>query len=320
MTFDAIVGELIQQLAILFLIIAIGVIANKAGYLDVGAQKTLRTLTLTIALPFKILSASKVAGNGAMRTHMLWVLAIAIFYFVFVILLSFLVAAIFKIKDKRRAVLVVAIPMANVAFVGIPIAQALFGEVGAFYVSLFNLVQTCFTWTFASAMLSGESKLNWKKALLNPNTIAAVAVIILVLINQTLPPIVQSVAESVGSITLAVPMLVFGAMLSEMKLMDIVRNPFCYIVSVVRLIIVPLLFAVVLGFLPIVEEMRITLLLCSAISVGIINGMLAQQYECESELMAQSIAHSTVLSLITIPLVLSVGTQIIQAVGSFIGK
>ncbi len=108
-----------------------------------------------------------------------------------------------------------------------------------------------------------------------------------------------------GSMMTPLAMFIIGYEMSRMKLSDVVRDKWAYIVSFMRLLALPALAAVVLSFVPgidpLVASVSVFLL---AMPCGTLNVILSQQYGANPKFAARATTQSMFLFLLTVPLIL----------------
>ena len=89
------------------------------------------------------------------------------------------------------------------------------------------------------------------------------------------------------------------------------KNPKLYLLSLVRLIIIPLVSMLVLFLIPAsYAEMRMALLIVAACPVGSNVAVYAQLYDSDYSYAVETVIISTLLSIITIPLVVQLASMV----------
>ena len=98
-------------------------------------------------------------------------------------------------------------------------------------------------------------------------------------------------------------MMLVGSWLIGVDLKSVLKKPLCYLVSLMRLLILPLLVFFVLSLLDVDELMTDTITLISAIPVGTLNVIFSKKFGGDSHLANETMMQSLVLSVVTIPLI-----------------
>ena len=214
---------------------------------------------------------------------------------------GFIASRFFK-KESNVAQTEVIISVINSLFVGLPVVGALCGGEATFYIGLSCLPYNLVLYTYATGRLrGGKGKISLKE-ILTPPLIAAVISMVIFLVNRPMPKFFTELVGSVAGATTPLAMLLIGATLGNVNLKDLIKDPRIYIISAIRLIIVPLLTFFILK--PFVTNE--ILLLCCVVLAGCPTGMivtpLSIKYGYDPQYSSRMIASTTILSFITVPI------------------
>ena len=106
-----------------------------------------------------------------------------------------------------------------------------------------------------------------------------------------------------GDLTTPCALLIIGSSLSHIPVRDMFGNRFVYSMTLLRLIVLPLAVGAVLalmGINPFVSDVAVVL---SAMPVATNGIMLCLQYGKDERVMTQGLFFTTLMSVVTIPLV-----------------
>lgn len=289
----------------LFFIMMAGFIGNKAGVLDQEGNKKFSSLVVNITAPALILASSSDKNLTGSKADALFVLTVAVGMYIFLILASFSVRFLFKVKKADEGLYRFMTVFGNNAFMGIPVVETIFGNV--FYAALFNLPNNILIYSYGGYLLSrknaqADNKHSFQmKNIWNPGVISAVTALIMFLAGLRFPEMVTDTLQNVGNITTPLSMIVIGSSLAVLPLGETFKNLKVYLFSLFKLIILPTLIwliarlfitdFMVLGVLVIISGMP-----CAAVTV-----MLCNEYGNDADSAARYVFVSTVLSVITIP-------------------
>lgn len=133
---------LLRQIAIMALLIAVGVVLRRKGYLSEQGTKDLGAILLRIIIPCVIIKSYIVPRTPERIQALALSAGLA--------LLGFLVAMVlaYVVFGKRRRMENFAAAFCNAGFIGIPLAQAAIGEEGVFYVAASVALLNLFQWTY----------------------------------------------------------------------------------------------------------------------------------------------------------------------------
>ncbi|MGI6189627.1 MAG: AEC family transporter, partial [Caldicoprobacteraceae bacterium] len=111
-------------------------------------------------------------------------------------------------------------------------------------------------------------------------------------------------ASMVGSMTSPLSMLIVGALLANLPFKEMFRGFPVYLGSFVRLIAMPLLFYLILKPFSIPADILNISVILTAMPAAVNTVIFAEKYGGDSELASRIVGISTVLSVMTIPLIM----------------
>ncbi len=282
---------------------AVGFYLNKKNILDVETSKKLSAMVVNLTSPLLIISSAGSVAGGSQGDILLMLVAGLCLYASFP-LLSFLMAKMVHAPSGCRGVYQCMLMFANTAFMGYPVVQALYGETAIFYTTIFNFGYTILFYTYASYLLDKEggksSRFNPKR-LINIGLLSGLIALIIPFSGITLPGIIMEPCSFIGSVTTPLSMLIVGSNMANYPLHDIFSEKRIYVVTVVRLLAMPLLTALYMSMIT-----DNALLICMAamtigMPVGSMVAMASSQYEKQARIGSISVVMSTICSMVTIP-------------------
>lgn len=210
--------------------------------------------------------------------------------------------------EDDRVVMRFASAFSNCGFMGIPIAQALYGEDGVMYASIFVAVFNLLQWSYGYLVMSG-SGVSLRKSILNPGVIGLAISLPVFLFSIELPQIISIPVESVAGINTPVAMIVIGAQLAETDIKSALKDKAVYGVSLIRLVAVPAAVSAALVLLPVpLDPLAKTVLLVeSAAPAAATTAIMSRMVGRNSELAGRLVAVTTLFSAITMPLFVTFG-------------
>ena len=296
----------------LLLLLLLGYLLNKVSILDQNTSKKLSSLIVNVTTPLLILS-SVCANSGGDRLSVLPVLGAGFLMYLGLILFGELAARLPVFKKENRGINACMMVFSNNAFMGIPVLQSIYGIEAIFYNSIINFPYNIFIYSYAVLRLnskSGEGKNKIKfKSMLTPGFILMLLCLVIFLTGIPLPELAVESCEMVGSITSPLSMLVLGATVAMYPLKSSLKDIRCYVFSLFRLLIIPLIVLLVCRGLQIDPFYTGIAVLSCAMPVGSMVLMIANQYGGDTETISRNILVTTVLSVVTIPLVAAILTM-----------
>ena len=147
------------QVAVMFIIMSIGILCYKKKMISENTGAELSKFLLMIVNPCVILHAFQIEykpelANGLLISALLAVVSNT---------LGVIIATLFIRKNPERKEYIVerfAIVFSNCGFMGIPLIQAVVGDIGVFYASTYVAVFNLFTWTYGVSIMKGKMSLN----------------------------------------------------------------------------------------------------------------------------------------------------------------
>ena len=214
-------------------------------------------------------------------------------------------------KEKRKKfslrMLSIAAVMGNVGFFGMPVVRTLFPDApeAAVYSTMFNAALNILAWTVGVFTLTGEKRhISLKAALINPSMLAVFTGIILCLLKAKnwLPDILRTGFGALGSMSTPLCMIILGVRLATMDLKALFTTPLAWLISAGKLLVFPLFcWLLVLPF-PLDPVFRGSMLILAGAPCASILLNLAEIHHNGQELAANCALLSTLLSVLTIPL------------------
>ncbi|MGO5094835.1 AEC family transporter [Agathobaculum sp. LCP25S3_E8] len=291
---------LIQQTLIMFLLMLLGLLLSRLGMLTEQGSRDLSNILLYAVIPCVIVR-SYITEYSTQKLYALGISAVlAVVAFVVTIAVSWIAFGMrHRIENFSAA-------FGNAGFIGIPLVTSVFGAEAAFYVVAFSSMLNLLQWTYGIVIISGNPKtINVKKVFINPVFISMMVGLGLFLSGLTLPTIVGGTIELIADANTPLAMLVLGFYLSQIKPRDLVCGARLYVVAALRLFAIPLLTA--LAFLPMPfarGDVALITLVAAATPVATSTGIFAQKFGQDYRRAVAYVCASTVLSILTIPLVI----------------
>jgi len=292
-----------EQVMVLFLIMIVGMIATKRNIIDEQARKKMSELLLYITSPFLVVSSFNFKYSRDMLVNAGIVLAFALgIHLLAVFLGQFLFR---RYPKEKQSVLKFTLVFSNCGFMGFPVLESLFGKIGVFYGSIYNAVFHIFLWTYGMMLFSrNKEQTSIAKAVINPGTVSVVIGMVVFLFPIELPNPVSQVLDMVGSMTAPLSMLIVGALLGSIDLKSIFIGFDAYYGSLLRLILMPMIAILALSPLGIERELLGVCVVVTAMPAAANTAIFAEKFDGDSILGSRSVGLSTILSIITIPLIM----------------
>ncbi len=295
------------QVLVLFLLIGVGYWTRRKLLIDGTGLRQLTNLLLVVVTPFMIIKAFQMPYDPGLLRGLLISLLSAVATHVLGI-----AAGLFLWRQMglpQRKVLRFGIVFSNSAFMCLPLLQAVLGDRGVFYGSVYVAVFYMLQWTYGVVLMTGQRKqVNLQQAFLNPGMLGIVIGLGLFLADIRLPAIPNAVISHLANLNTPLAMLVIGGTLAMTDLSAIWRNRQIWLASTLRLLVIPL---VILGGLVLARvdfEVLTACLIPASAPTAAAAALFATRYEQDSTLASHLVALSTLLSIITMPALIMLGS------------
>ena len=299
--------SVILEVAVILILIVVGYFTVKKGMFTKESLGSITSFLLYIVTPCLIVSSFLSAESGKLDG---WTLLLAAVLPALSIVISIALSYLFFRKEPsgRRRVLRFSMIFCNVGFMGIPLVEGIVGSECVLYGSFFIAVFNIFCWTYGYVMMGG-GKVRLKALLLNPGVIGIVIGLPLYLLDVPVPALFVEPVELISALNTPLAMIVVGGYIAQVKLRAFVSDLAVYKMAVLRLVVAPLLYLALVWLLRPDETLLMSTVIQAATPVAANCVLFAVQYDSDAELASKSVAVSTALSVVTIPLL----TVLVQA-------
>ena len=303
---------LLQTVAPVFAIVAIGFAIRRAGWLTAEADVSLLRVVVNLLYPCLILST--VLGNRALDDPGNVFLAPAVGFGTVVLgyAVAWLAAPLFRIAaGPEQRTFAFTTGLYNYGYLALPIAQSLFNTETAGILFVHNIGVEVAIWTAGILVLTGANpRQAWRRLLSGPVIAIAVAVAFhFAGARDWLPGFALSTAQGLGAAAIPLGLVLTGATFAdEMRRFDgrsDVHTSFGAII--LRLGLLPVLFLLLARYLPCPVELRRVILIQAAMPSAVIPVILAKHYGGNPATALRIVLATSLAGLLTIPLWLRIG-------------
>ena len=290
----------------LFVIVIVGYMTGKLGYMGGEFDRKLSSLVINWTCPALILS-SAMTGELPDRRFILPLLAISVVTYLVLTGVAFWLPRFLTRRKGDEGVVGFAMMFGNVGFMGYPVVASIFGHEAVFYAAVLNVVNTFAVFTVGTILVTGKGEVEGprfqKKVLYSTPMLSAYLTMLIVALEiDDIPACISQPLTMIGDITVPAALLIIGSSMSQLPLRALMGNATVYITTVMRLVVVPVamyFLCLLLGFDPYVVNINTVVI---AMPVATYGTILCLKYNRDTSLMAEVTFITTLLSMITIPL------------------
>jgi predicted permease len=298
---------MVEVMITLFAIAVVGYAAGKMKYMGGEFDRKLSSLVINWTCPALILS-SAMTGELPDRRYILPLLAISTFTYVVLTALAWGLARLMTKRVEQRGIVAFALVFGNVGFMGYPVVDAIFGHQAVFYAAVLNVVNTFAIFTVGTMMITGgegaDSKHFNKKVLYSTPMLAAYLSMLIVALNiDNIPGYISQPLTMIGNITVPAALMIIGSSMSQLPLRALLGSPLIYATTLLRLCLLPVgvhFLCLALGFDPYVTYINTMVI---AMPVATYGTILCLKYNRDTTLITEMTFTTTLLSILTIPVV-----------------
>ena len=301
---------MLQQMIVMFLMMAVGYLCYKKQILTDEVSKKVSAIVVNVANPCMILSSAltdqKMQGRELLQT-----LAIVALMYAFLIVVAQLLPKALHIRKESRGAYAAMTVFANIGFMGFPVLAAIYGNGALLYGAVFQIPFNILIYTYGVAVLTGKpdacgkiklDRIEMLKKIFNNGVIACIAAMLIYFLRIPVPSFLQTFITNLGNLTAPLSMMIIGASLAQMPLKELFLDGKLLVFSLLKLLLLPAIWMLMVNRVVEQEILRGVCLVMMATPAGSMTAMFAQQYGGDYETASRGVALTTVLSVVTMPI------------------
>lgn len=300
-----------QQVLVMFLLIGCGILCNKKRMVSESAAREFCSLLLNVAFPAVIVQSLLRPLSPEYISGFLMALVVALAMHLLAVAAAGLLVK--RRGDEEYRVERFSVVYSNCAFMAFPLLRATVGEDGVFYATAFVVFFVLFQWTHGILALGGQVAA--KKLLVNPSILAVAVGLLLFFLQIELPAPLASTLSMLSAINSPLSMIITGVFLADLPLSGL-KNVRLFSTAALRLLLLPLLAVGIMWALGMSRWIGAGPVVCASLAIGfacpVAVSVILQSAHLKREVLYASgqVAVSTLLSLITLPLVAAVALSV----------
>lgn len=301
----------------LFFLLAAGYFLNRIGMLDSKVNKGMTSLVVNLSNPALILGSLSATGSIT-QGNVFTLFLFGIGFYILLLVMGFLFVRVMRVQKDKRGVAEMLLVFGNTGFMAIPILQALYGDVAVFYSSILNMPFNFLLYTYGIYLLNRDrqetdiakedssvkpgSKFSWK-LFLSPGILCSLIALGMYFARLQFPTVLSETFSFVGNLTPPLSMLVTGSILAEYPVSILFHDHKIHGMLVMKMLLLPVA-ALFLARLFFTDSVIIGIIcLTFAMPSGALCAMLSKEYKINTDTASSGVVFSTLLSLLTIPIV-----------------
>lgn len=298
-------SSILFQITVMFLLIMSGVFLYRIHWISEETNKQLSKIVISFVNPALMFCAYTIEFKESLLIGLLEAFGIAVItHLLFIAVSRFFL----RKKDERYGLERYCCIYSNCAFIGIPLVSAVYGSEGVFYVTAYITVFNLLMWSHGIYLMSKDGEFDFvKKVLLSPTILATILGMIVFFARMPVSQVILKPLEYIGSMNTPLAMIVSGVTIAQSGFIKALKNGRIYQISFWKLLFVPLVVMAMFLFTGVNHMVLMATILVAACPVATASTLLAMQYGQDDKYASQIFGMTTILSVVTLPLLVFLG-------------
>lgn len=319
---------ILEQIVTMAILAAVGYWMYTRGKISQEGSKALGNILIYLSLPCVIVKSFLVECTAERVTG----------FFVSALMAALTLAVsvlIARLVLGRHAIDNFAGSFSNPGFFGTPLIIASLGSGGVFYIAAFIAFLNLLQWTYGVSLLqasdqngmlprrseakataknnlAGQAARLGKRLLTAPFMIAILIGAFFFFTGVSMPSVLVKCIDSIAGLNTPLAMFTIGIYMAQVNVPKMFRKPRLYLVSLVRMVLIPAATVGLLLLLPAsMSELKLAVLIAAACPVGSNVAVYAQLHDRNYRYAVETVVMSTLFSVITLPLLVGLGETIL---------
>ena len=297
-----------EKMALLVIILALGYMCAKLRLVGPEFNKGLSKMVMNVFLAGMILSSVINKDLDMTKGDMLFGIGMLTVMQLICLAVGYITPAAMRIKGGDKGMYRLVTSFSNLGFMGVPVIAAVYGENAIFFASLGNIPFSILLYTVGVMFLQhgsdNKEKINLK-SMINVPIIATVIATVIFVFEIPMPLMVEDVASMLSDACIPLSMMCIGLSLGNVSIKDAFIHPRIYGMNFMRLVAAPIAVWFVLHFFITDIVMLGSIVIVAACPPAVVCAILGMDYGRDGVEASETIFVGTVLSMFTIPLLIS---------------
>lgn len=296
-----------QQVAILYLIVAVGFIADRIGIFKQTTAKLSNDLLFYVITPVVIVQSFL---NMEFNKE-----TISSFLLAFVCMFTTLVVGIFMVipffrKDKdNSSIYKYAVSYGNMGYMALPLCQSLLGSEGVFYCSAgvvaFNILSFVHGIWLMKKGTENDEGFKIKTIVLNPGVLSVAVGLPLFISGLELPEIINGAVTHISNLNTPLAMIFLGTYIANSDLKAMFKQKQNYFVAFLKLLVLPAIMFAIFKLIGLTGTIITACMISASVPSATNTVMFAAKYGKDTGVASTVVAFCSLLSVLTIPVMIA---------------
>lgn len=294
-----------RQVVILFVLMGAGVLMRKTRILQEDTIGGIVNILLVVVTPCLVVDVFRRPFDSSMLMGLGFAFVLAAF--VHLALIAFARLVIRHSDEDVRKPLLLSVVFSNCGFMGVPLEQAVLGEIGVFYGVIYIVVSNLFMWSWGLVTMEKGGRDFSLKTVVNPGTVGVALGLLVFCLSLNLPDVIGVPMHHMANLNTPLAMIVIGYGLAGVDFRKVIRIRSIYVTTFVRLIACPFLaIAVIYPFRQTLDRnLVLSTVIAASAPVGATVPMFANMFKRNVDVSVSVVSETTLLSVVTMPIVIA---------------
>lgn len=296
-----------QQVIILYLLVAVGFIADRLHVFGQETAKRSNDLLFYIITPVVIVQSFM---NMDFDIKTAKTLLVAFVCMMGTLTVGILLAMPFfnNKNDKNASVFKYAVSYGNMGYMALPLCNAILGSEGVFYCSAgvvaFNILSfTHGIWCINKG--EGKTKFELKRLILNPGVISVLIGLPLFVFDFELPDVINSAVGHISNLNTPLAMLFLGTYIANTDLKTMFREKNNYLVIFLKTLVLPLIMFCIFRAFGISGALLTACMISASVPSANNTVMFSAKYGKDTGVASKIVAMCSLVSVFTMPVMIA---------------
>lgn len=295
---------ILQQMAVILILVLIGMYLAKKSILDEPTSKNLSRIVVDVVNPATILASVLTGSITATHKDLINGFIVGFILYAIFIILGIIIPLFFPIPKNNRKFYNMMFVYTNTGFIGIPVALAILPANAMIYIIIINIIYSLLFYTHGMIVMGNENEKFSFKNLLSPGLIVSIFTLVVFWFGLDFPKFIDNTATYLGNATTFLAMAMLGASIARSNILKGFISISNWLYVVVRLVVTPVIVVLILKRLGFSNDLCQAMCLMAAVPAANMPLMYATKTGQDTEILAGGIIISTLLCFITIPLLM----------------
>lgn len=296
-----------QQVIILYLLVAVGFLADRLNVFGQDTAKRSNDLLFYVITPVVIVQ-SFMNMEFDMKTAKSFVVAFLCMTGTLVVGILIALPFFNNKKDENSPIFKYAVSYGNMGYMALPLCNAILGSEGVFYCSAgvvaFNILSfTHGIWCINKG--KGQTGFELKRLILNPGVISVLIGLPLFVFNIDLPGVVHSAVNHISNLNTPLAMLFLGTYISNTDLKTMFKEKNNYLAIFLKTIALPLIMFGIFKLAGITGALLTACMISASVPSANNTVMFSAKYGRDTGVASKVVAMSSVASVFTMPVMIA---------------